>query len=747
MTRRTIIIAAVYAVLAGVCLLIPLLKTFGFEYAFLFGLLCTVTAGPLTIAAVRPVYRSGLPARKAFVHATLLNLSMLGAPLLVMLAASALGAGCSLIEGLGFFALLPVVTVLFAGSLGYFCAVHYRRAVLIYWLIVVLTVIYALLLGYFTPAIFSYNVFYGYFPGVTYDELLPLTWTLAAFRAVTLGCAGLLVWMALLLERVAVPDDGVGKKGWALIRALVKPPRLTVTAGAALAVALLYVFRCPLGFETTEAHLRRTLGGEYRTEHFLIVYPPEQCDSSRIRRIADEHEFLLARLTDLFALGKIEPITSYLYPSSDVKQTLIGAGSTSIAKPWTRQVHVSLPSMEGVLGHELVHVVAGRFGQPVIRANLSTGLVEGLAMAVDGSRGERTFHQYAAAMRKLGIAPDITSLMSFWGFAAHSSSVSYVLAGSFCRYLIDRYGIRRIAQIYGSSNYGAVYGRSLADLVGEWQTFLDRVALGPEDTLVVDAYFRRPGVFGKVCPRLVARRNREAAEAFAQRQYAVAAARYRSTLDETGAYEALAGYLSCTWRLREYDSLITVYRRRVEPDPRPARYLSLFILFGDAFQARGDTAAALSLYRRVASVNPGAWQTEQALIRIGALAETDPSAYFSFLTDDMPDTVRLARADSLVGSSHESSLALYLRGRAAQRLERFDEALASFRDVDDRRLERPLRAARLWAAGECLFRLGRYQDAKIPFWESLNSMGSEARQEQVNEWVSRCDRMAGLRNH
>jgi hypothetical protein len=553
--------------------------------------------------------------------------------------------------------------------------------------------------------------------------------------------------MAFLIESNCRPEDRTLTKGAALLRALAKTPRVFVSIGAMGVLLLTYFFRCELGFETTETHLERTLGGVVRTEHFAIYYRPESCDSSRIARIADEHEYLLARLMDLFALVKIDPIASYLYPSGESKQNLIGAGSTSIAKPWNRQVHVSLPSLEGVLGHELVHVVAGRFGRPVIHANLSTGLVEGLAMALDETRGERTSHQYAAAMRKQGIAPDITSLMSFRGFAVHSSAVSYVLAGSFCRYLIDRYGIRRIAQVYGGSDYETVYARPLAALVGEWGGFLDRIQVSGEDTLVVDAFFRRPGVFGKVCPRLAARRNREAAETFARKEYGAAASRYRTIYGETGAYESLAGYLASAYRLREYDSLIAVYRTRVATDPRPARYLPLFVLFGDAFWAKGDTATALLLFRRLAAANATAGLTEQALVRIGALTETDPVAYFDYLRADVPDSIRLDLAGRLVETTHESPLALYLKGRAAQRMELFDSALTSYRDVDDRRFDPPLKAARLWAAGECLFRLGRFQEAKVPFWESLNHLGTEARQEQVNAWIARCDWMSIPRNH
>ena len=77
----------------------------------------------------------------------------------------------------------------------------------------------------------------------------------------------------------------------------------------------------------------------------------------------------------------------------------------------------------------------------------------------------------------------------------------------------------------------------------------------------------------------------------------------------------------------------------------------------------------------------------------------------------------------------------------------FDTALTSFRDVDDRRFDPPLKAARLWAAGECLFRLGRFQEAKVAFWELLHHRGTEARQEQVNGWTTRCDWMSTLRNH
>jgi tetratricopeptide (TPR) repeat protein len=740
-SRNFVLAASAYSIVSLVSTQIPLLNYLGYEFSALTALLATFVAGFLTIHIAKSEADTERPLTiGTFRNGLTLNTILLVIPLAVMLTNALFVKNCSLLDGLAFFFLLPVVTVWFASSLGFFCAVHYRFAKIVFVFMVVATFAYALALGYFTPAIYSYNFFYGFFPGLTYDETLTLTWTLVLFRVFTIFAGAVLLWMASLLLRHTTQSNPTWQKGIALLKALTAHRTRWGTLIVIVTVAAVFAFRCELGFESHRRFIQERLGERYETEHFTIFYATDSYGTDDITWIAAEHEFRLKQI--LLALnipfhGRIE---SYVYPTVESKQRFIGTGTTNIAKPWSRQIHITKQSLEGTLKHELVHIVAGPFGVPVLAANLSTGLVEGLAVAIDWDWGNRTPHQYAAAMRKFGIFPDIKQLMRFTGFAAQSSSVSYVLAGSFCRFLIDRYGIRLMMQLYGSGNYEKLYGRPLDALIKEWQGFLDRIPVDLKDSDLIDATFRRPPIFRKVCARIVAERNNRARRKFSERDYASASQLYLESYNEGKGYEALSGYLMSELRLTRYASLTSALDS-IMHEEFPSRYLPLFLNIGDAFWGLGNSDKALELYSRVAYADLSELFSEAAILRSYAAKDSLHDALFRYFVSDSNDSLRLKMLDSLQAAS-TWWLAPYLKGKLFYRLKKFEESVNVLEPLRLAGTEQSLEAIRLKTIGKCLLRLKRFQEAKTSFWLSLNHVGTEVAIHEVNDWVERCDWMS-----
>lgn len=741
--------ALLYTALTAVCLRIPLLNGLGYESSFVFALTGSFISGLLTIGAIRAVIAVPDDAAPARVGAALralrrsigANLLLLLIPLLVLSTNALFVRNCSLVEGAFFFLLLPGVSVVFGPALGLFCAAHYNRPRTAFLVIAGALMGYCLALGYFTPAIFSYNFLYGYFPGLSYDEDLPLTWTLVMFRGLTLAAAAGLTGLGTLVLAASPPGDGTVAKGMTLVRGLVAPGRRVLTASAVVGLALTWFFRCDLGFESTAGFIQSALGGAYRTEHFIIYYSRAAINDGEIRRIGNDHEFRLSQVLNAFSLPHTVAFESYVYPSRETKRRFIGAGNTDITKPWSGQIHLSQQSLDGSLKHELVHAVAAPFGLPVVRVSSSTGLVEGLAMAVENAWGNRTLHEYAAAMQEFDAAPRLRTMMTLWGFAQQQSSVSYILTGSFCRFLIERYGIRRLTSVYRSGDYAGVYGRSFDHLVGEWQAFLSRVPLDSVDEDGVDALFRRPPMFAKICPRVLARRNAVARSAFTRREYAAAESLYALTYAEGHSYDALSGWLASALRRGNHRVLTAALDSIVMKDDRPARYLGLFVGIGDASLATGDTDRAMALYDRVYHADLSEGHTEAASLRILALTfPGTPPGVFAYFRGDLPDSTRLALCDSLLGlRGGASPLVLYMRGRARQRLGDDPGAVA---DLGNSRLEpydADLEAIRLRALGESLYRLGRFDEARAAFWNSLNAVDTDLSRERVDDWIDRCE--------
>ena len=733
-----------YLVTAAVCTRIPLLNYLGFESAFVTALMGSFVAGFLTIARLRPIYLAvqaqGQPftARTAFASIIPVNLLLLAIPLALLCVNAVFVPNCDFAEGCAFFLLLPVVSVFFATALGLFCTVHYRHPRLAFMGYGILSVIYVLYTGYATPAIFSYNFFYGYFPGFSYDELLPLGWPLVTFRMLTVIVAGLFVWWSHIIVTGLPRDAGTFTKGAALLRILAT--RHTAASVLLLAgAAVLFLFRCQLGWESSAAFVRTTLGGMTETEHFTIYFDSSSTRVGDLAVIVQEHEFRLHQILEACALSRTEKIISYIYPTTESKRRLIGIGETEIAKPWSREVHMTRSSMDASLKHELVHVIAGQFGLPVIHASFSTGLVEGIAVAVDGSWGYRTLPQYAAALRAAGLAPPVDRLMTPAGFIAQSSSVSYVLAGAFCKFLLDTYGMRPLLQVYRTGDYETAYQLPLDALIAAWQRSLDAVPVGASDSASVDVFFRRPPLFGKVCARVHARRLREARELLRRHRDEEALERYAALAARSGGYDALAGLMTAHFRKGDYAAVNGLYDSVTTHDPIPRRYLALGIMAGDARWGNGDTAGAARLYGevRAARLSPGL--LEAAAVRLLILSDTAATRQLRwyFFTEQSDTALAAGLARPASGKAQE--LSHYLRGRIAFRMRRYDDAANLLQSVDAVRRDPELDAIRQRLRGDALVHCGRYEDAKSEYWTSLNNDASPYAVDDVGDRIARCD--------
>jgi hypothetical protein len=744
--RRALTIGALYLAAAVVCSRVPLLNYLGYESSFVFALLASIVSGSAVIAAAQRALgapdgagwsdkRAGTILRQQLsTHALLLLI-----PLAVLSANALLVKNCAWWEGLAFYLLLPVISVWFAAALGLFCAVHYRHGRLIFFGVMIVSFLYSLLLGYATPAIFSYNVFYGYFPGLSYDEVLGISLPLILFRLLTVGLGALLAWLAILLVRSSKATDTTWQKGRALLRTLFTPAWRVVTVSAALVLLVLWIFRCEMGWESTAGYLQSQLGDRYDTPHVTLYYPSSALSPAAIRRIAGDHEFRLAQLGRDFGVP-VPHVESYLYPDAATKQRLIGAGNTNIAKPWSGQVHFALQSLESTLKHELTHVVAAPFGLPVIRASLSTGLVEGLATAQEETWLNRTSHQYAAALLKFGPKVDLPRLLSFSGFTAQNTALSYIVAGSFCRYLMDAYGVKPLLAVYGSTDFTDAFGKPLPDLVAEWERFLGRMRVEDRERDVLESFFREPPIFHKTCARVIAGRNAAARSALAKREYARALALYRTSFEEAGGYEAFSGLLVTMVRMGSFSAAVRLSDSVIAGSRRPAQYLPLALWCGDARWAAGDTGGARELYLHLRNADLSDRLTEGASVRLLALDDSlHRELLLRFFLSDGPDSVRLALLGSR--SPDRPVLLRYLAGRTLAVAGDHASALALLEDLDLSPLSPSLERLRRKSLGEEDYLLGNYEAARTAFWLSLDGLTSEAATIKAREWVTRCDWM------
>src|SRR5690606_3555442 len=157
----------------------------------------------------------------------------------------------------------------------------------------------------------------------------------------------------------------------------------------------------------------------------------------------------------------------------------------------------------GTLHHELVHVAAKSFGNTLINASWSIGLVEGLAVAVSPDvSSSSTIDQIVAASDNVPDAGLLEASLSINGFYTGRGSVNYTTTGSFVRWLLREYPVDYLKEAYRSSRFD-VYPLPFDQLVSGWKSMLDTISVDTTDRAISSRLFGRLSLFEADCPRLV----------------------------------------------------------------------------------------------------------------------------------------------------------------------------------------------------------------------------------------------------
>ncbi len=439
--------------------------------------------------------------------ATALALLLLAAlpPLLVAVSRSLVTTACDPFAHAGFVPLLLLPSALIAAGVGVFAALATSRrltAGLLYGLLLLGSAVWTGWPLFFGPQVFAYNHFGGFFPGPLYDEALELGAPLAWFRLQTVLIAGFVAFFTAFCL-----DMRRGK----LSRPHFRPVSLLTLGFLALGIFTLEERAPTFGFRMSETHLERQLDGYRETEHFQIYFwrgkPRED-----LERFVRDLEFRYAQISKFLGGAPTGRVAVYLYKTPQEKQALTGAGRTQFAKPWRLELHVNdAPFPHPALKHELAHVMGAPLGSGpfAITSKFSViphmAIIEGFAVAADDPvRENLTLHQWAAAMRRQKLAPDLRLLFRPEGFYSQAASRAYILAGSFLRFLADRHGTDKLRDLYSDGDLRRVYGEDPEALVTAWETSLDELPL--DETAVNQAFgrFRQGSMFQRACAREVA---------------------------------------------------------------------------------------------------------------------------------------------------------------------------------------------------------------------------------------------------
>jgi hypothetical protein len=518
---RGLIWGALLVLLAVGLDFVPLFDVLGYDVSFVLGLaaaLAAVDVGQGTVARWRQVGVAPTPATtvRLCARAVAAGLGLLVLPLLLSLANALRVRNCNLWAGLGFFLLLPVATTVYAAPAGVLAGLASpRRGRLLAYALPVASILWTLLRLYRDPPVFAFDPFGGYFPGPIYDEALRPPAALLHFRLVNL------VWIATAIAiGAAAAGRGYDPRRWHRRLLLVALPLWAASQA-------LYIAGGALAFHVDRHDLLGTLDRTFTTDHFVVHYAGSAGKSATDLALTGEDlEFRYEQLRETFGVEPRLPITVWEFPSPDTKKALVGAGHTLYARPWSQEIFVQgdrFPS--GRLHHEMAHVFAGAFGDPLFGValawrwrgplpipTLASGLIEGVAEAATANDpdGDATIHEEAAAMIAAGLAPPLADVVGA-GFSTLAGRRAYTMAGSFSAFLLSTRGADKLRALYRSAgNFDAVYRVPFADLERDWRQFLARQPLTTREKAHASEEFRRPAIFKRVCARELAARAAEA---------------------------------------------------------------------------------------------------------------------------------------------------------------------------------------------------------------------------------------------
>ncbi|RMF87882.1 MAG: hypothetical protein D6736_11875 [Nitrospinota bacterium] len=709
----------------------PLLAALGYEFSLLLTLPVALAAGWTAIIIGRH-YREQR-ALSVFGMACLGSLPYLLLPFLLTLFTG--GAGCNFWEGIAFYLLMPGLTLLYATGWGLLWQRILRRplyACIAFVLFLLSSLALTIIQTLRHPPLFAYNHFFGYFAGPIYDEVVQIPLSFLLYRGISLLH---LVELLCVLTMLEGPPGG----GWQRIRTR-QPALILFTISAAL-LTLLYLHQGELGIFTSRAYLQQVLSGRYETPHFRLFYPPDSRVAQEIEEIGRDHEFRYSQVSQFLQVTTSEKLVSYIYASPEQKKRLIGAGQTMIADPFNGEMHLNYrPFPHPTLKHELTHLLSTSFAPPWLKINLNMGLVEGIAEATAWQSGELTPHQWSRAMFELGLAPPLDTLLRPWSFWLELPARSYLLTGSFVRYLIDTYGIDKFKAVYRGKKFMQSFGKSLSQLQQEWETFLQSVPLSPTDLAQARASLIRPPLVQRTCAHEIARLKRRGWKAYRQGDYSQAA-RYFAAIQRWNPRDAESqrGLLASWYAGKNTRQAYALSARIIAEAEALPLLLYAHNVRGDLLWEAGKRAEARQEFLWIQEHAFSSAYKRLAAIKLAALNQEGGEQVRYALSPSRDQGVVLFRLHQLIVQAPAFAPAYYLLGRRLLEKHLYREAARYLQQAVQLGLpEESLHIEAERLLGIALYHLVAYGAAQRHFQQVVERGTREGIRLEAGDWIARC---------
>ncbi len=498
----------------------PVVRFFSYETAVLNGVLITMLSGLLYFKF--PAGDEGLlPLLKRV-------LLLLAIPPVLYFVIHLFRGDCSFISGLKYYLLFtmtaPVVGVGIA-ALVLLTGLKYKRSVFV--LIFFLLLFNWVIDFYLYPQFFLFNAIFTYYPGVIYDEFIPITEKMIYYRAGII----LFSFLVVVLER-KIREETQSKRFWWGVGLLIGIPALSWSVSNSA------------GLTTMKEEITNDFRDSIITEHFFILSEEDMSPTEKYL-VAVMHEAYYNQLVEFYGLKPKNILKSFIFKDNASKKRKLGVENADVAKPWLRVAFTTRPNLESTLKHEIAHLFTAEFGWGPfeVAAGFDPGLIEGSATAGDGFISGYDIDEFMSAVQRSKHKVDPGKIFPGFAFFDVNPSLAYALSGSVSRYLIEKEGSAKFREYHAKGNAEAVYGKPVEHFFPGWAKKMSTIKsdITPQ---VLDFFFERQPLTRKTCPRYIAELMAEAGDLFRQKKYSEAVEVYGKILAANDSFDAFAGRIA-----------------------------------------------------------------------------------------------------------------------------------------------------------------------------------------------------------
>lgn len=489
-----------------------------------------------------------LKKKEKLIHILALNFILIVLLYLIFILLEVVVNQCPLTSGVFFFPVFTITTTSFGLFLSLFVyALEGIKSYVILTLIFLILIIYSLLEYYFEPQLFLYNPLIIFFPGLVYNEVFELdTRTLIYVLSILLSSL-FVIFYHLLAEK----HESRRLKKFELHLKIIP----------LLIFCFVFLFSETIGLNTSQSKLKKIFSFKLTDKNFDLYFerPVQNHFRKEIYRLSVEYYFYtLSKLTGL-SPSKVE---IFVFQDDRSKKKFLGDEVADFTKPWLKQIFVTEKSFQQTVKHELAHIFLGESTDNIFKVAgyFKLGLIEGGAMALEWEWFENTPLYYSALIDRFIGKFSEQDFFKNYSFVMRQSYLSYIMSGSFCRYLIDKYGIEKFLIFYNTGKFNPAYDSSIEN---EFQFFLNsirNIKLNSADSLKALALFGGKSILEKSCSRSLGRLKYKADNLFLNRKFNEAEKIYSKIYSIRKDPESFLNILRTKFFQKKYDEVINLYK-------------------------------------------------------------------------------------------------------------------------------------------------------------------------------------------